>query len=250
MLRPESIVIIYNCFFNHISRIFFIFNNSCLNGLTILIKIFASSCSYTRHFCWTRKCIIRVLFTSKSPLLVSIFLICRTLWCYSHRPHCPSHHHHPHHHHVPGLLQTSAIMAFQPSLSSVLLMSSLLGDSFIVTKLFRLPVYFVCCLPLLLVPQVFPLNNCFSSPSALFICQKNCRDILYPAISITSSFDFFSAHNILIVLLMYHISAASSLLSRSFVNVQHSHPYRRMVHNYVGFWSVDFGVNCPCTASK
>ena len=27
-----------------------------------------------------------------------------------------------------------------------------------------------------------------------------------------------------------HISAASSLLSRSFVNVQHSHPYRRMDH--------------------
>ena len=53
-------------------------------------------------------------------------------------------------------------MAFQSSLSSILLMSSLLGDSFLVTKLFRLSVYFVCCLPLLLVPQIFPRNICFS----------------------------------------------------------------------------------------
>ena len=143
------------------------------------------------------------------------------------------------HHHVPGLLQTSAIMAFQSSLSSVLLMSSLLGDSFLVTKLFRLSVYFVRCLSLLLVQQIFPLNISFSSPSALFICPKNSfclflmvlsRDLLYPAISITSSFDFFSVRSILIIILMYHISAASSLLSRSFVNVQNSHPHRRMDH--------------------
>ena len=133
-----------------------------------------------------------------------------------------------------GLLQTSAIVAFQSSLSSVLLMSSLLRDSFLVTKLFRLSVYFVHCLPLLLVPQIFPLNICFSSPSALFICPKNCsylflmvlsRGLLYPAISITSSFDFFSVPDILIILLMYHISAASSLLSMSFVSVQHPHPF-------------------------
>ena len=52
--------------------------------------------------------------------------------------------------------------------SSVLLMSSLLGDSILVTKLFRLFVYFVRCLPLLLVPQILALNICFSSPSALF----------------------------------------------------------------------------------
>ena len=79
-----------------------------------------------------------------------------------------------HHHHMPGLLQTSVIMSFKSSLSSVLLMSSLLGDSFLVTKLFRLSVHFVSCLPLLLVPQIFPLNICFSSPSALFICPINC----------------------------------------------------------------------------
>ena len=140
----------------------------------------------------------------------------RTLWVKA-----LSHHHHIH---VPGLLQTSVIIAFELSLSSVLLMSSLLWDSFLVTKLFRLSVYFVRCLPLLLVSQIFPLNISFSSPSALFICPKNCsclflmvlsRDLLYPAIFITSSFDFFPVHDILIILLIYHISAASRLLSRS-----------------------------------
>ena len=89
--------------------------------------------------------------------------------------------------------------------------------------------------------QIFPLNICFSCPSALFICPKNCsclflmvlsRDLLYPAISITSSFDLFSFHDILIILLMYHISAASSLLSSSFVSVLHSHPCRGMDYMY------------------
>ena len=140
---------------------------------------------------------------------------------------------------MPGLLQTSAIMASQSSLPSVLLMSSLLGYSFLVRKLFRLSVYFVRCLPVLLVPQISPLYFCFSSASAMFICPKNCscpflialsRDLLYQTISITCSFDFFSVQDILIILLMYHISAASNLLSRSFVSVQHSHPYRRMDH--------------------
>ena len=42
---------------------------------------------------------------------------------------------------------------------------------------------------------------------------------------------------------MYEISAASSFRSRSFVSVQHSHPRRRMDHNYVCFHSVDFCVN-------
>ena len=71
-------------------------------------------------------------------------------------------------------LQTQATMALRSSLSSFLLMSSLLGYSFLVTKLFRLSVYFVRCLPLLLISQIFPLNNCLSSPSALFIRPKNC----------------------------------------------------------------------------
>ena len=104
-------------------------------------------------------------------------------------------------------------------------MSSLLRDSFLVTKLFRPSVYFVHFILLLLLPQTFPLNICFSSPSALFIRPKIVvvfflmvfsRDLLYPAISLTSWFDFFSVYDIFIILFMYHISADSGLLSRSF----------------------------------
>ena len=133
----------------------------------------------------------------------------------------------------------SSSCAIQSSLSSFPLMSSLLGDFSLVTKLFRLSVHFVSCLPLLLVPQIFPLNICVSSPSALFICPQNCsclflmvlrRNLLYPAISITSWFGFFAIHDILIILLMYHISAALSLLFRSFVSVQHLHLCIRMDH--------------------
>ena len=60
-----------------------------------------------------------------------------------------------------------------------------------------------------------PLNICFFSPSALFIRPKIevvfflivlSRNLLYAAISITSSFLFFSVNDILIMLLMYHIS--------------------------------------------
>ena len=65
---------------------------------------------------------------------------------------------------------------------------------------------------------------------------------MYPALSITSSFDFFSVHDFLIILLMYHISAASSLLSRSFVNAEHLHPYK-IDGSYESFHNVDFGVS-------
>ena len=101
------------------------------------------------------------------------------------------------------------------------------------------------CLPLPLVPQVFPSNIFFkSNPSALFITLYICppkngrflfpmvlsvRDLLYPYISITSSYDFFSVRDVLLILLMY-ISAATSLFTNSFVSVQHSHPCRRMDH--------------------
>ena len=70
-------------------------------------------------------------------------------------------------------------------------------------------VYFLRCLP---------LNICFSIPPGLFKCPKSCfclflmvlsRDLLYPAISISYWFELFTVHNILILLLMYHISAAS-----------------------------------------
>ena len=50
------------------------------------------------------------------------------------------------------------------------------------------------------------LNICLSSSSAQFIYPKTevvlSRNLLYPVISITSSFLFFSVHDILILLLM------------------------------------------------
>ena len=82
----------------------------------------------------------------------------------------------------------------------------------------------------------FP-ENCI-----IFFLMVLSSDLLYPAISITSSFDFFPVHDVLFILLVYHISAASSLLSRPFVSVQHSYLCRRMDHN-VGFRCVDCGVN-------
>ena len=154
-----------------------------------------------------------------------------------------THHDLDHHHHVPGLLQTSKIMAFHSSLSSVLLMSSLLGDSFLVTKFFRLSVYFVRCLLLLLVQQIFPLNICFSSPSALFICSKNCCSLLWCFWRATfcirpfpfPSFDFFSVHDILIILLC----TTFLLLQVLFLGLLSV----SSIHIHAGSQVVDFGVN-------
>ena len=59
---------------------------------------------------------------------------------------------------------------------------------FCVMKSFRLTVYSVRCLPLLLVPQIFPLIRSVYLPrncSCPFLMILN-RDLLYPAISITS----------------------------------------------------------------
>ena len=83
------------------------------------------------------------------------------------------HQHHHHHRHVSGLLKTPVIMAFQSYLSSVL-MSSFLGDSFLV---------YVCLCILCVVclcfwyHKSFAPNICFSNPSALFICPKNCSGL-------------------------------------------------------------------------
>ena len=90
--------------------------------------------------------------------------------------------------------------------------------------------------PLLLVPQILPSNICsVYMPKKLYLSFSDGFESLsmglsYLAISITSLFDFFSVHDILSFLLMYHICAASSLLSRSFVSVQHSHTCKRMDH--------------------
>ena len=147
-----------------------------------------------------------------------------------------------HHHHVPGLLQTSAIMVFQSSLSSVLLMSSMY--SFHIKKLFRL----LC----------FWYHKSFHSTFA-FLVHQLC---LYAQKIVVVFFWWFWVgifwirpfpfllHDILIILLMYFMSAASSLLSRSFVSVQHSYIWRRMNHNYVGFQSVDFGVNSDISVGE
>ena len=91
-------------------------------------------------------------------------------------------------------------------------------DELIVARLF--PCYkiiqTVCVFCALSSSASSPLNICLSSPSALFICPKIenvfflivlSRTLLYPVISITSSFLFFSVHSILIILLMHHISA-------------------------------------------
>ena len=153
---------------------------------------------------------------------------------------------------MPGLLQTSAIMALHSSLSSVLLIDSILDDFFFDTKLLRLSVNLVRCLPLLFTPSIFPHNRCFSNPSFLQMCPKNfsCRflitfrrDLLHPAIFITSLLDFFSVQDIFIILLIYHISTASSFLSVSLVSVQHSHPYNSMDHTYA--FSALILVSCP-----
>ena len=65
-----------------------------------------------------------------------------------------------------------------------------------------------------------PLNICFFSPSALFICPKIevvfflivlSTNLLYAVISITSSFLFFSVHDILIILLVPHFSCVQPL---------------------------------------
>ena len=93
-----------------------------------------------------------------------------------------------HHHHVADLLQTSAIISFQPSLSSVLLVSLLLGDYF--SRYVILCVVFFC----FRYHRSFHSIFVFFSPSALFLCSKDfsclflmvlSRDLLYPAISIT-----------------------------------------------------------------
>ena len=64
----------------------------------------------------------------------------------------------------------------------------------------------------------FYLNTSFSYPPALLIGPQNCsclflmvlnRGLSYPVISITSSFDFFTVHDFLIIFLMYHISLIS-----------------------------------------
>ena len=81
-------------------------------------------------------------------------------------------HHHHHHHHVARSVADIGDHGL-PILSVVSSLDELIFRRFfLVMKLLRLSVYLVRCLPLLLVPQIFPLNICFSSSSALFISPK------------------------------------------------------------------------------
>ena len=140
------------------------------------------------------------------------------------------------HHQVPGLLPTSAIMAFPSSLTLVLLVRrafcALSSSAFATTNLFTKFLLF------------YSISSVYTPKKLqLPFLMVLCRDLLYPAISITSLFDLFSVHDMLIILQMCHISTASSLLSRYFVSLQHSNPCTRMDHNCVGFQSVSFGVD-------
>ena len=93
-----------------------------------------------------------------------------------------------------------------PILSVISYHDELIVGRFLVTKLFRLSVHFVRCLPL------FPLYSIFAclvhqslynqkTEVVLFLIVLS-RNLLYPVISISSSFLFFSVHDILILLLM------------------------------------------------
>ena len=97
--------------------------------------------------------------------------------------------------------------------------------------------------------KIFPPNVCFSSPSALFICLKivepSCiflmvlsRDLLYPAISITSSFDFFSVHDIY----LYSFDAPHFCCFKSSFYAFCQYPAITSMP-YEGFLSVDSCVN-------
>ena len=210
----------HECCFNAASTLDMIpWGEIFFNQKLFELKIFSQNKNYLRR--WAN----RSASLSKEGACFNFFMVLRGMY--------------HHNHHVPGLLQTLAIMAFEPSLLSVLLMSSLLGDSFLVTKLFRLCILWVVFLCFWYHKSFHSIFVFLVHQLCLYAKKINCiclflmvlsRDLLYPAISITSSFDFFSVHDILIILLIYHISAASGLLSRSFVNVQHSHPYRRMDH--------------------
>ena len=110
-----------------------------------------------------------------------------------------------------------------------------------VAHLFRLSKYVSLCLPLSLFPFIFPHKASFSILLLLMVCPRNfiCLFLMVlmsslevPAVSNTSSLDFFSVHKILIILLKNHISAASNLFFASLSIVQHSQPYRRTDQTY------------------
>ena len=123
--------------------------------------------------------------------------------------------------HVPCLEQTLAIMSLQSHLFSVCLRRSHLLPVFDNHE-FRLPTNVILCRSLLRFPSIFPVRARCSKPLSRYMCPRNSNCLfLIVLISDLSvlislriySFDLFSVHDILIILLINHISAASMYVS-------------------------------------
>ena len=143
--------------------------------------------------------------------------------------------------HVPCLEQTLAIMALQSHLLSVCLRRSHLLLVF-ENHEFRIPTNVILCRPLQRFPSIFPVRARCSKPLLRYMCPRNSSClfliVLISDLSVLISLridscDIFSVHDILIILLISHISAASSSFSISLLIVHHSHLYRRIYHTYV-----------------
>ena len=139
---------------------------------------------------------------------------------------------------MPCLEQTLAIMSLQSHLFSVCLRRSHLLPVFDNHE-FRLPTNVILCRPLLRFPSIFPVRARCSKPLSRYMCPRNsnCLFLIFLISDLSvlislriDSFDLFSVHDILIILQINHISAASSFFSISLLIVQHSHPYRRIDH--------------------
>ena len=99
--------------------------------------------------------------------------------------------------------------------------------------------YFSLCRPLALLPSMNTNNTLFSNPSALIAWPRypSCLLLMVlistlsvPAFPRTSSFVLFAVLGILNILLMNHISAASSLLLIPPLMFQASQPYNSVDH--------------------
>ena len=110
-------------------------------------------------------------------------------------------------------------------------------EELIVGRFFRFyedihTVYFVRCLPLLLVPQIFPLNICFSSPSALIKCQKKLK------LSFSDGFEeesFVPGH--------FHYSLVFLLFSRQYFHYSSGVPHYSCVQPLQNFTIKERGTN-------
>ena len=90
------------------------------------------------------------------------------------------------------------------------------------------------CLPGAVLPSIIPKRQSLSKPSPLRTCPKNPSCLIFttshnslalPALRSTSCFVTLSTHGTLIILLINHISAASSLFFISLLIFQLSQPY-------------------------